>query len=67
MSQAASQEFQASHPLAGLESWPKTGPVYGLAEDEAPRAATFWQRLGERFWKAPSGDGFNPGQARIWY
>lgn len=68
MSHTASYEFRPTHPLAGLESWPKTGPVYGLADDdEAPRAATFWQRLGERFRKSPPGDGLNPGHARIWY
>lgn len=68
MSHTASPEFPATHPLAGLESWPKTGPVYGLADDDdAPRAPTFWERLGERFRKSPRGSSFNPGQARIWY
>jgi hypothetical protein len=64
----ASYHFGATHPLAGLETWPKTGPVYGLADDEdAPKAAGFWEKLGERFRKPPSGEKFNPGQARIWY
>lgn len=68
MSHTASSEFRPTHPLAGLESWPKTGPVYELADDyEAPRVATFWERLGERFRKSPPGDDFNTGQARIWY
>jgi len=64
----ASYHFGASHPLAGPESWPKTGPIYGSADDDdAPRAVTFWERIGERFRKPPPGDSFNPGQARIWY
>ena len=68
MNQTVSPNFQATHPLAGLEGWPGTGPVYGLAEDDnAPRATTFWERLSERFRKSPTGDGFNAGQARIWY
>jgi hypothetical protein len=68
VSHAASQDLRTTHPLAGLESWPKTGPVYGLAEDdETPRATTFWARIGERFRKSPQGENFNPGQARIWY
>jgi hypothetical protein len=66
MSHIASPDFGTTHPLAGAEAWPKTGPVYGLAEDDVPRAASFWQRLGERFRKPPA-EGMNPGQARIWY
>jgi hypothetical protein len=61
-------DVRDTHPLAGLESWPKTGPVYGLADDaDTPRATTFWERIGERFRKSPPGDGFDAGQARIWY
>ena len=68
MSHTASHPFGVTHPLAGLESWPRTGPVYGYAEDgEAPRAATFWERLGERFRKPPPDETVNPGHARIWY
>jgi hypothetical protein len=68
VSHTASYHFGATHPLAGLETWPKTGPVYGLADDDsAPRPATFWERIGERFRKPPSGDSFDAGRARIWY
>lgn len=68
MSQTVSQDCLAAHPLAGIESWPTTGPVYGVADDDhAPRAATFWERIGERFRRSPPDDGFNTGQARIWY
>lgn len=68
MSHAASYHFGATHPLAGLETWPKTGPVYGLADrEDAPRASTLWQRIAERIRKSPDGDEFDPGQARIWY
>lgn len=68
MSHTASYHFGATHPLAGLETWPKSGPVYGIADDEeAPRAATFWERIGERLRKSPPPEKFNPGQARIWY
>jgi hypothetical protein len=55
------------HPLAGIESWPKTGPVYGFADDDAaPRAPTFWQKIGDRLRKAPPG-GAPASQARVWY
>ena len=68
MSQTVSQDFRSPHPLAGLESWPPTGPVYGLVEDEgALRPSTLWVRLAERFRKSPQGESVNPGQARIWY
>lgn len=64
---SVSMEMHSNHPLAGLESWPKTGPVYGFAEDEQPRGPrTFWARIGERLRKAPD----EPEQAsniRIWY
>jgi hypothetical protein len=68
VSHSASYHFGATHPLAGLESWPKTGPIYGLSDDDdAPRAVTFWERIGERIRKRPQGDSFDAGQARIWY
>lgn len=68
MSQTTFHDFRDTHPLAGLESWPKTGPIYGLADDaDAPRATTLWERIAERLRKSPPGDGFNAGQARIWY
>lgn len=69
MSHTVSQDYRTiSHPLAGLEAWPRTGPVYGFAEEEnAPRASTLWERIGERFRKPPSRENFDAGQARIWY
>ena len=68
MNQTASYHFGATHPLAGLESWPKTGPVYGIADrDETRQASTLWERISERIRKSPKGDDFNHGQARIWY
>lgn len=68
MSHIASQDFRITHPLAGLESWPKTGPIYGLAEDDdPPRATTIWSRIGERFRRSPRGENANHAQARIWY
>ena len=68
MNQTASYHFGATHPLAGLESWPKTGPVYGIPDGkDARRASTLWERLSERIRKSPDGEDFNAGQARIWY
>jgi hypothetical protein len=68
MNSPASVEMQSSHPLAGLESWPKTGPVYGFAEDERPRGArTFWARIGERLRRAPDERPEQPSNIRIWY
>jgi hypothetical protein len=60
--------LRSTHPLSGLEAWPKTGPVYGFADDEQPSPSrTLWQRLGERLRKAPSADSLPMPQARIWY
>lgn len=67
MNQPASLDLRPTHPLAGLEGWPKTGPVYGLADDGSPQRPGFWERLGERFRKSPPGDDGNAVQARIWY
>ncbi|RYD83272.1 MAG: hypothetical protein EOP61_41430 [Sphingomonadales bacterium] len=67
MNRTAAFDLLPTHPLAGIEGWPKTGPVYGLADDDkAPRAAGFWEKLGERFRKSPSGD-VQLSQARVWY
>jgi len=68
MISSASVEFTPRHPLAGLESWPKTGPVYGFADDEqAPAARNFWSRLGDRLRKAPDEIPSQPVNTRIWY
>jgi hypothetical protein len=68
MNSPASSEMHANHPLAGLESWPKTGPIYGFAEDERPRGVrTFWSRIGERLRRAPGGCPEQPANIRIWY
>ena len=64
----ASLEMHSNHPLAGLESWPKTGPVYGLVEDKHPRGVrTLWARIGERLRKAPDEAPEQPSNIRIWY
>jgi hypothetical protein len=56
-----------THPLAGVEAWPKTGPVYGFADDDsAPRARTFWEKISERLRRSPPGDA-PTSQARVWY
>jgi hypothetical protein len=69
MNSSASLEIRSNHPLAGLESWPRTGPVYGFADDEQPQGPrTFWARIGDRLRRAP--DGGPPEQSsniRIWY
>lgn len=68
MNQTASIDLRSTHPLSGLEGWPKTGPVYGPDEDEAqPRVTSFWHRMGERFRKAPSAAPRQAEHARIWY
>lgn len=58
---------RSTHPLSGLEAWPKTGPVYGFADDEAPRATSIWERLSLRLQRSPDGDSSPRSQARIWY
>lgn len=69
MNHTVSHDFlNAHHPLAGLDTWPETGPIYGLADDDSePRAVTFWERIGERFRRSPPSDGLDAAQARIWY
>lgn len=68
MNPSASLETGSTHPLSGLEGWPKSGPIYGLAEQkQATPGGSFWQRLGERFRKSPPGDLPAHSQARIWY
>lgn len=68
MSPFATHAHAATHPLAGIEGWPKTGPIYGLdIAETSQRAPTFWEKLGERIRKSPKGDEFDAGQARIWY
>jgi hypothetical protein len=65
---SASLEMQHTHPLAGLESWPKTGPVYGFVDEDRPRRArTLWARIGERLRKAPDEVPDQPSNIRIWY
>ena len=68
MGYAASYHFGAPHPLAGLETWPKTGPIYGIADrEDALSVVTLLDRIARRIRKSPDGDEFNAGQARIWY
>lgn len=68
MNQTVSQDARPTHPLAGLESWPKTGPVYGVVDDDrTSRASNLWERISQRIRKSPRSDEFNAGQARIWY
>jgi hypothetical protein len=68
MSPITSQPYGETHPLGALESWPKSGPVYGIGEekDEA-RRQNFWERVTERIRRSPVDDDFDAGQARIWY
>lgn len=68
MNSSASFEITSGHPLAGLEGWPKTGPVYGFADDKpVVPTRTFWSRLGDRLRKAPDEFPGQPVNTRIWY
>jgi hypothetical protein len=70
MNLSACSENGTTHPLSGLERWPKSGPIYGFAEQEQeqPKAKmSFWQRLGERLNRPPPGDRPEYPQARVWY
>jgi hypothetical protein len=68
MNSTASFEIHPRHPLAGVEGWPRTGPVYGFADEEpAPPARTFWSRISERLRKAPDESPPQPMIGRIWY
>ena len=67
MNTTAGLDLLPTHPLAGLEGWPRTGPVYGLEdEDSEPRAVTLWEKIGAHFRRSPPGD-VRPNQARVWY
>ena len=67
MNSPACFDIHPNHPLAGLEGWPATGPVYGLAEDEPPPARTIWARMGEIWRKAPDERPSQLPNTRIWY
>lgn len=47
MQDSVAYESYPSHPLGARDSWPATGPVYGLPDvhEKAEAAKTIWQRL----------------------
>ena len=67
MNSSAFLETHPRHPLAGLEAWPKTGPIYGLVDEEpAPLARGFWTRIGERLRRGVESEPASTN-SRIWY
>lgn len=48
MQDAVTFESYPTHPLGSRDSWPASGPIYGIGEPDRPAAPsrTFWQRLG---------------------
>jgi hypothetical protein len=67
MTPSATFELRSTHPLAGPEGWPRTGPIYGILEEERRSRQSFWEKISQRIRKSPDGDGPSAGQARIWY
>lgn len=66
MTQTASLELRSTHPLAGVETWPKTGPIYGIDVGAPPSKPTVWQMFGDLFKKRPDSN-YGRHQARVWY
>lgn len=62
-------ESYPTHPLGARDSWPETGPVYGIPEldikPEPPK--TIWQRLVENAYGIPENMAVLPGNSPIWY
>ena len=62
-------ESKPTHPLGARDSWPLTGPIYGIADrdikPEPPK--TIWQRLTANASEAPRETADLPGNLPIWY
>lgn len=69
MQDTAVFESYPTHPLGRRESWPPTGPVYGIpGPDAAPvRFRTFWQRLLPMAARATEDMGPAPAHGPVWY
>lgn len=69
MQEFATQESYPTHPLGKRDSWPATGPIYGLPEPEteAQPARTIWQWLVAGASEASEPIAVRPGNPPIWY
>jgi hypothetical protein len=65
----AIHESYPTHPLGKRESWPTTGPIYGLPELDAKPATsgTIWQRWVTGVTEIPENIVMPPGSSPIWY
>jgi hypothetical protein len=62
-------ESYPTHPLGARDTWPVTGPIYGIPElDDRPEPArTMWQRLVANVYDAPDSAASVPGNLPVWY
>lgn len=69
MQDSVAYESYPTHPLAARDSWPATGPIYGIADLEAEPAPsrTIWQRLVANVTDTPEDMTTLPGSMPIWY
>jgi hypothetical protein len=62
-------ESYPTHPLGRRESWPATGPIYGLPELDASArpGGTIWQKWVRSASDIPEEIAIPPGNSPIWY
>jgi hypothetical protein len=66
---SVASESYPTHPLGKGESWPVTGPIYGIPELEAQPgpSATIWQRWVTGTSEIPENVAAAPVGPPIWY
>lgn len=62
-------ESYPTHPLAARDTWPATGPIYGIPEleDRPEPARTVWQRLVANVYETPARPSAIPKDLPVWY
>ena len=62
-------ESYPTHPLARRDSWPASGPIYGIGEPDRqemlPR--TLWQRLTATDTEISKAEAMPSGTSPVWY
>lgn len=69
MQDSATNESYPTHPLGKRDSWPATGPIYGIPEqeNEPEPTRTIWQRLVSGTPEVSENVTTRAGDLPIWY
>lgn len=69
MQNSVTYESYPTHPLAARDTWPVTGPIYGIPElEERPEPArTMWQRLVANVYDMPASQTSMRQNLPVWY